>query len=239
MRRVVRRRIKDDVNRYYATTLAGERLQRCYEIAPPRVQQYLREEARFVCERLSPSDTVLELGCGYGRLVEQFATVARLVVGIDTSSESLRLARARSRPRRASRYVGMDAARLAFRPCSFDVVVCAQNGVCAFHLDPAALIVEALRVVRPQGRVLFSSYAERFWPDRLAWFELQAAAGLVGRIDQAATRPGLIVCADGFSVGTMTGADFERLCERLRVTPTLTEVDGSSLVCEIRGRSAA
>ncbi len=227
------------MNRYYATTLAGQRLQRCYEIAPPRVQQYLREEARFLCDRLHPADAVLELGCGYGRLSEQFATVARLAVGIDTALESLRLARARSPRHPASRYACMDAARLAFPPGSFDVVVCAQNGVCAFHTDPTVLMAEALRVIRPQGRLLFSSYAERFWADRLAWFQLQATAGLVGRIDPVATRPGLIVCEDGFSVGTMTAAGFERLCERLQVTPTLTEVDGSSLVCEARSRSAA
>jgi 2-polyprenyl-6-hydroxyphenyl methylase/3-demethylubiquinone-9 3-methyltransferase len=227
------------VNDYYATTLAGARLERCYEIAPPRVQQYLREEARFVREHLTSPDSLLELGCGYGRLVEQLAGAVALVVGIDTSEESLRLARLRSRSNPACRFVRMDAARLAFWPQSFDVVVCAQNGVCAFQEDPAVLLAEALRVVRPGGRVLFSSYTEQFWAERLTWFQLQAAAGLVGPVDRQATRPGLIVCEDGLTIGTMTRADFQRVCEQLRVASTLTEVDGSSLFCEIQGRSAA
>jgi len=222
------------VTSYYSTTLAGERLRRCYEIAPPRVQRYLLEETRFVCQRLKPSDAVLDLGCGYGRVLRQFAQAARLVVGIDSSSESLRLARTLIDTQRTCCVAAMDAARLALPSQSFDAVVCMQNGVCAFHIDPRVLLGEALRVVRSPGRVLLSTYAERFWPDRLDWFRLQAAEGLVGAIDERATRPGTIVCRDGFSVGTMTDAAFRDLCADLGVTPVLTEVDGSSLFCEIR-----
>ncbi len=221
---------------YYSTTLAGKRLRRCYEVAPPRVQRYLREEIRFVCRRLAPSDAVLELGCGYGRVVWQLANAARLVVGIDTSWESLRLAQTLTEPR-ARRFAVMDASRLAFRSNSFDAVVCVQNGVCAFHVDPVVLLTEALRVLRAPGRVLLSTYSERFWPDRLDWFRLQAAEGLVGAIDEQATRPGTIVCRDGFSVGTMTTAAFRAACATMGVEPRLTEVDRSSLFCEIALRA--
>jgi hypothetical protein len=36
---------------YYAERLAAEKLRRCYEIAPPRVRQYLRAELDFALER--------------------------------------------------------------------------------------------------------------------------------------------------------------------------------------------
>ncbi len=216
---------------YYSTSLAADRLHRCYAIAPPRVQQYLREEVRFVLERLKPSDAVVELGCGYGRVTAQLAEVARLVVGIDSARASLRLATALGQPR--CRYVAMDASRLAFADRSLDVVVCVQNGICSFHIEPIVLLSEALRVVRRPGRVLFSTYSERFWPDRLEWFRLQAAEGLVGPIDEQATRPGTIVCRDGFCVGTFSPGGFQAACAALGVACTLTEVDGSSLFCEI------
>jgi SAM-dependent methyltransferase len=218
---------------YYSATLAGERLRRCYEIAPPRVQRYLREEIRFVCRRLEPSDAVLELGCGYGRVAWQLAGFARSVVGIDTSLDSLRLARALTGQRLGCRFVPMDAARLAFRSASFDAVVCVQNGICAFKMDPRALLAEALRVVRSPGRVLFSTYSERFWSERLEWFRLQAAEGLIGIIDEEATHPGTIVCRDGLSLGTMSAGDLVALCTSCGVTAGLTEVDGSSLFCEV------
>ncbi len=218
---------------YYSTTLAGERLRRCYEIAPPRVQRYLCEEIRFVRHCLKPSDTVLELGCGYGRVAWELGKTACRVAGIDTSCESLRLARTVTDPALPCSFAAMDATRLAFRPTSFDAVVCVQNGICAFHVEPGLLLAEALRVVRSPGRVLLSTYSERFWPDRLEWFRLQAADGLVGAIDERATRPGTIVCRDGFSAGTMSVADFRALCAPHRVAPNITEVDGSSLFCEL------
>ena len=52
----------------------------------------------------------------------------------------------------------MDAAALGFRDRVFDVVVCIQNGISAFKVDRRALIAEAIRVTRPGGSVLFSSY---------------------------------------------------------------------------------
>ena len=93
--------------------------------------------------------------------------------------------------------------------------------------------VEALRVSRPGGHVIFSSYSARFWDDRLGWFRIQSRHGLLGDIDEAATGDGNIVCKDGFRATSATRKDFEELCARCGVTPTITEVDGSSLFCEI------
>jgi hypothetical protein len=49
---------------YYKERLSGDRLFRCYEIAPPRIKQYLKAEIEFVVSNLQPADLVLELGCG-------------------------------------------------------------------------------------------------------------------------------------------------------------------------------
>ncbi|MCX7022974.1 MAG: class I SAM-dependent methyltransferase, partial [bacterium] len=78
--------------RYYTQKLSAERLRRCYELAPPRVKRYLEAEIGHVLSRIGPGDTVLELGCGYGRILRRIAGRARRAVGIDTSPESLRLA---------------------------------------------------------------------------------------------------------------------------------------------------
>ena len=95
------------------------------------------------------------------------------------------------------------------------------------------LLGQALRVTRPGGRVLFSTYSKRFWPDRLEWFEEQAAAGLVGPIDHERTEVGTIVCKDGFQSGMLSPEAFLSLGKRLGVEPVVTEVDESSVFCEI------
>ena len=61
---------------YYSAKLSGERLQQCYELASARVKQYLEAEIDFVLSRLRPNDSVLELGCGYGRVAFRLADAA-------------------------------------------------------------------------------------------------------------------------------------------------------------------
>ncbi len=218
---------------YYEGKLSGVRLRRCYEIASPRVKQYLEAETQFVLRHLEQNDVVLELGCGYGRVASRLAEVARRVVGVDTSTESLMLARQVSSADSQCEFLEMDALELAFDESVFDKVVCVQNGICAFGVDHEMLLREALRVTRPGGRVLFSTYSERFWADRLQWFEAQAAAGLVGAIDYEKTGNGEIVCEDGFRTGIVSPEEFRSLCAGLGVEPLVTEVDGSSVFCEI------
>lgn len=81
---------------------------------------------------------------------------------------------------------------------------------------------------------MFSTYCEGFWPERLSWFEAQAAAGLVGVIDYNRTGNGTIVCQDGLRAGCLSPETFRRLCGRLGVDPLITTVDDSSVFCEIR-----
>jgi 2-polyprenyl-6-hydroxyphenyl methylase/3-demethylubiquinone-9 3-methyltransferase len=221
------------VGGYYSDHLAAERLRKCYEIAPPRVQQYLDSEIRHVAGKIRPTDTVLELGCGYGRVLEKLAEQGGTLVGIDTSASSLRLAEELLRPFPHCWLAQMDAIALGFRDGVFDVVLCIQNGISAFHIDQPTLIAESLRVTRPGGRVLFSSYSQRFWNERLEWFRLQSEHGLLGQIDWDATADGVIVCQDGFKATTVSPDEFLHLASRLNVRARIEEVDQSSLFCEI------
>ena len=218
---------------YYAEKLSGARLRQCYEVAPPRVKRYLEEEIRHTQRRIHPGATVLELGCGSGRVAMRLAAVAARVVGIDTSADSLAMARDLVGAASNCEFLEMDAVDLRFDDATFDVVACVQNGICAFGVDQTRLVAGAVRVTRAGGRVLFSSYAERFWHHRLEWFELQAEHGLVGKIDYAATGDGVIVCDDGFRAGAMTRRGFEELCAKAKLACSIVEVDGSSLFCEI------
>lgn len=216
---------------YYSEKLSAERLKRCYEIAPPRVQQYLRAEIEFVLEHIRLGDVVLDLGCGYGRTMRFLDRKARFVIGVDISSSSLSLAQSCHNVRRSCLFLEMDAAKLAFLDGTFDAVVCVQNGISAFHRDPLQLFQESVRVARPSGVVLFSTYSEKFWDHRLEWFRKQAGEGLLGQIDEERTGNGVIVCRDGFRATTCTEKQFRDLAARLPVSLKITEVDDSSLFC--------
>ena len=224
---------------YYRDTLSGRRLERVYAIAPPRVQQYLNAETDHAVSRIGPRDDVLELGCGYGRILPALSGKANRVFGIDTSFESLAYGRSRLARLPNCHLAQMNAVRLGFRNGSFDCTICVQNGISAFHVDALDVLRESVRVTRAGGYVLCSSYSDAFWEHRLEWFERQADAGLIGEIDFEKTHDGLIVCKDGFTATTVAESHFRALARELGLDARLLEVDSSSIFCEIAVRERA
>jgi SAM-dependent methyltransferase len=222
---------------YYNDKLAALSLKRAYDLAPPRIRRYLDAELDHVLEKTRPYDTLLDLGCGYGRILNALCGKARMVVGIDNSLPSLALAADTISGVSNCRLAAMDAVKLGFCDGAFDLVCCIQNGISAFHVDARALIRESVRVAKPGGIVLFSSYADAFWNDRLGWFEMQAGEGLLGEIDREKTGDGTIVCKDGFTATTVRAEEFRSLSSGLPVEVGIVEVDASSLFCEMRKSS--
>lgn len=223
-----------ELKSYYSEQLAAESLRRCYDIAPPRVKQYLLAEVDHVLEKISSLDLILDLGCGYGRVVPELAKGAQFVVGIDISLESLLLGKKFLKKTSNCFLSAMDAVRLGFPDDIFDLVVCLQNGISAFHVDQNELLRESYRVTKQGGLILFSTYHEKFWADRLEWFRLQSEAGLLGPIDEEKTGGGVIVCQDGFEATTVSAKKFFSLAVGLKGVCRVVEVDDSSLFLEIR-----
>ena len=218
---------------YYEFKLAADRLRQCYAVAPSRTIQYLEAEASYVFSKIRRGQRVLELGCGYGRFLKRILTSEVQYCGIDLSKPSIALARRDLAREPSIALAVMNAATLAFSSSVFDLTLCIQNGISAFHVDPIRLFQEAVRVTRPRGMVLFSTYTTAFWPHRLEWFESQARAHLIGPIDYSATQDGTIVCKDGFHATTVDRQKFEALAASVGQEPEIVEIDDSSLFCQM------
>ena len=218
---------------YYTERLAAERLRACYDLAPPRIKAYLEAEIEFVLSRTAPPMLVLELGCGYGRVLQRLLPRVRCTFGIDTSLSSLRMGLEYLGRKPSVRLACMDSVQMGWRDRTFDLTICIQNGICAFAVEQEQLFREAIRVTRSGGRVMFSSYTSQIWEHRLQWFEIQSAHRVIGEIDYQATTNGTIVCKDGFRATTADRATFERIAASLKITAHIFEVDDSSLFCEL------
>ncbi len=98
--------------------------------------------------QLAPGERVLEIGCGPGFVLAQ-ASAAGDLVGVDVSTKMLRTAAIRA-PR--AHRVRAAVERLPFRSECFDLTCC--RSVLHHVLDPAAMLHEMGRAVRPGGRVV-------------------------------------------------------------------------------------
>lgn len=223
-----------NMTNYYAAKLSAERLRLCYRLSPDRIKQYHEAEIITVLDRLKPDKLVLELGCGYGRVLKRLAEKSSNLFGIDIALGNLTYAHQTYLRGVPHNLFQMNAVQPAFRDAVFDFVICIQNGISAFNEAPEKLIAEAVRITRPGGQVLFSSYSEKIWPDRLKWFRIQSHSGLVGEIDDDLTGDGVIICKDGFRATTFGKSDFMALTEGLNKNVELFEVDDSALFCVIR-----
>ena len=140
-----------------------------------------------------PVDCLVDIGTGTGRMLALFGSAAARAIGIDRSSEMLRVARARLE---AAGIGGSDLRQgdmyaLPLSPACADLVILHQ--VLHYAQAPAAAIAEAARILQPGGRLLIVDFASHdreelrtrdaharlgFADDQVAgWF---AAAGLVG-----------------------------------------------------------
>ena len=216
---------------YYQDNLSCERLRLIYELATPRIEQYLISEIDLIRSRLRSGLVVLELGCGYGRVLKELRYEGCELWGIDSAGDFVRSVREPGFHDITAAV--MRAAKLGLSGESFDLVFAVQNGISAFKENHSELIGETLRVLKPGGKLLLSSYSDRIWPDRLEWFKRQSKAGLLGEIDYALTGNGRIVCRDGFTSDTVTALQFKALAELFEHPYDIFEIDESSLFLEI------
>ncbi|MCW9032842.1 MAG: metalloregulator ArsR/SmtB family transcription factor [Alphaproteobacteria bacterium] len=102
---------------------------------------------------------LLDVGTGPGRMLELFSQSSKTAVGIDMSRDMLAIARANlERDKRTNCTVRQgDMYQLPFGANSFDTVLIHQ--VLHYADDPARVISEASRVLRPGGRVAIVDFA--------------------------------------------------------------------------------
>ena len=105
---------------------------------------------------------VLEIGCGPGLDLVRFARNGARVTGVDIAPVALELARDYCRVAGVpATLLEADGAHLPFPDASFDLVYC--HGVLSFVRDPAGVIAEAHRVLRPGGQAILMVYNRRSW----------------------------------------------------------------------------
>lgn len=135
-----------------------EKIQRHYdEVADRYDHHYDRSRGRCYHTHLSrhviemlPEETgsLLDIGCGTGLFVEKYLAGGRCAVGIDISRGMIRQARRRCP---GTDFIVGTGETLPFSDASFDAI--ASLLAFSYMKDPAAMLDEAFRVLRPGGTI--------------------------------------------------------------------------------------
>lgn len=142
-----------------AAAYFGENARRWHEIRSLHVPEREVEEALL---RLLPEAGVgelLDIGTGTGRMLEVLGPRSQRAIGVDQSREMLAVARSNLEAAglRHCHVRQADMYQLPFSSESFDTAVVHQ--VLHFAEDPADVLAEAGRVLRPGGRLLIVDFA--------------------------------------------------------------------------------
>ncbi|MDR6113420.1 MULTISPECIES: metalloregulator ArsR/SmtB family transcription factor [unclassified Sphingomonas] len=100
---------------------------------------------------------LIDIGTGTGRMLELFGDRADSALGIDRSSEMLRLARAKLHGRANTELRQADLYALPMGDGAADIAI--LHHVLHFAQQPGAAIAEAARVLGPGGRLLIADFA--------------------------------------------------------------------------------
>ena len=141
--------------RYFEAHAATWESVRSLHVADAEIERAI---AALLADR--PIGALLDIGTGTGRMLELFAPRAQSAIGIDRSSEMLRLARVKLDEAGicgASLRQG-DMYALPLADCSSDSIILHQ--VLHYAQQPGAAIAEAARVLAPGGQLLVIDFAQ-------------------------------------------------------------------------------
>jgi len=111
--------------------------------------------------------SVLEVGCGAGVDLARFARGGAEVTGVDLASSAIALARANFQQQGlAGTFEVADGERLPFPDNCFDLVY--AHGVVQYTADPARLVEECRRVLKPDAEAVFQVYNRISWLNALS-----------------------------------------------------------------------
>lgn len=144
---------------------------------------YGRMEIPMTMSKLSLSrrHTLLEAGCGTGRMTPSFASKCRHLVSVDFSWKSLRVCR--SRMRRAGitnvDFIQADLCHIPLVSSMFDrVVSCGVLEHIPSHECQTAAVKEMARVLRPGQKLVLSAYKHSLWTRLFGEKEGEHAGGI-------------------------------------------------------------
>ena len=213
-------------NDFFARIEQAEFISRVYAETPLVIQKFFRQESGMLQKSLAGARRVLEVGCGFGRVLEWVPAEVNYA-GIDISRHYVEEAKSRN-PR--GDWICGDATSLPFQGGRFDAVFCVQNTLGNMEGIEEKVLSEMRRVCRPRGKVILSVYSEDSFETRRLWYDRLVDIGIFRRVWLDPVRPRVARSDTGWSSRCFDRAEVSRYFEGVS-SLDITKLDSFLYFC--------
>jgi ubiquinone/menaquinone biosynthesis C-methylase UbiE len=136
------------------------------DVTTPAYAQLFAEEKTYLQKSIAKDSRVLEVGCGYGRSINDILTITQDIAGIDHDAHAVLDARIALVAHPSIWLINAEATQLPFFDNSFDYVVC-LNAFVNFGKSKYLALGQMKRVLKDDGRIIISAFSEDALEERL------------------------------------------------------------------------
>jgi len=127
---------------------------------PPKILKiFFDGDIAFIKNQKGKSEKILEVGCGFGRLLPYLSLLSKRVIGIDFSPEQIKNSAKIIKKRSNIQTMLMRAEKMRFKNNSFDCSLCLNNSLGNMPEIEMQVVREMKRVTKKSGKIIMRVFA--------------------------------------------------------------------------------
>jgi 2-polyprenyl-6-hydroxyphenyl methylase/3-demethylubiquinone-9 3-methyltransferase len=138
----------------------------------PEIKEYLLLEEKQILSCINSQDAVLNVGCGYGRILNLLKTNCVKIIGIDISEDCVKKCKKKFKNSRNTSVSKIDISNTNFESNYFDKIILDFNFLGNISKSQREKSLEEIRrILKPKGKILGSVYSEKSLEQQLRLYE--------------------------------------------------------------------
>ncbi|MFC1720943.1 class I SAM-dependent methyltransferase [Patescibacteria group bacterium] len=137
----------------------------------PAYQELFDSEHKYLLENITTNSIVLDVGCGEGRNIKSILETSTFVYGVDNDADAVKDAKENFKDLDSVQIMQGAAANLPFEDKMFDIVTFLMI-LPNLDKDKEKSMQEISRVLKDDGFVILSTFADTAFEDRMEMYKL-------------------------------------------------------------------
>ncbi len=134
-------------------------------------EELFRVEKEYLLENITPSDFVLDIGCGEGRNISSIIKKTENVYGIDNDPKAVRDVQKHFKDHKNIKIFCAEAEKLPFEDSTFDTVtflIILPN----LEYNKETALKESVRVLKDKGHLILSTFSDTAFEERIKMYNI-------------------------------------------------------------------